>query len=107
MFAAVTQARSMGKQVAVVTQPRLMAPVTERHESQQAALRGMLAQQFSGDGSVAYIDMSDAVALSNPAFCYDGMHLTAEGNARLGEALAQALEPAIRRAAASREPRSR
>jgi hypothetical protein len=99
MFAAVTQARSMGKQVAVVTQPRLMAPVTERHESQQAALRAMLAQQFSGDDGVTHVDMSDAVALSDPAFCYDGMHLTADGNARLGEALARAITPVIRRVA--------
>ena len=84
MFVAVTHARSQGKHVAVVTQPRLLAPVTERHVSQQTALRAMLSQQFSGDAAVIHIDMSDAVDLTNPAFCYDGMHLTVDGNARRG-----------------------
>ena len=103
MFVAVTHARAHGKLVAVVTQPRLLAPVTERHVSQQTALREMLSQQFSRDAGVTHIDMSDAVDLANPAFCYDGMHLTVDGNARVGEALARALVPVIRRAQGAME----
>jgi hypothetical protein len=72
-----------GKKVLVVTQPYL----SERHRHQQALLRGMLKAAFGGNASVGYADLGDAIDVTDQALAYDGMHLTAEGNARIARRL--------------------
>jgi hypothetical protein len=101
VFVAVTAARAAGKHVVVVSQPRVLEPIASKHASQQAALRDMLSRKFATDAGVTYVDMSDAVDLSNPALCYDGMHLTVSGNAQVASALAHALVPVVRATKAS------
>jgi hypothetical protein len=102
VYDAITHARARGAQVVVVSQPRAREPVAQRHREQQDALRDMVARHFRGDGAVHYVDMSDAVDLSDPALCYDGMHLTPAGNRQLGGALAEVLVPLVRAASQPR-----
>ena len=43
-----------------------------------------------------YVDLGTAIALDNQDLAFDGMHLTAEGNARLADLLT---EPVLRASA--------
>jgi hypothetical protein len=97
VFVAVADARARGKSVVVVSQPRVPS-LAERHAAQQAALRDMLARQFADDSRVRYVDTSGAVDMSDTALCYDGMHLTPAGNARLGATLSNDLIAVVRAA---------
>lgn len=72
-----------GKKVLVVTQPY----INDRHRQQQDDLRRMLAAQFRTDARVAYANLGEAFDLKNPTFSYDGMHLTATGNAEIAHRL--------------------
>ena len=82
MAAAVRYAREQGAQVLVATQPylRMRDYVQAAHMAQQGELRGMLARQFSGDPSVGYVNLGDAVNLEDPQLSFDHMHLTETGN---------------------------
>jgi hypothetical protein len=71
------------KKVLVVTQPY----IDDRHRQQQAALRTMLAAQFGSDPNVGYANLGDAVDLKDQSLAYDGMHLTAKGNAEIARRL--------------------
>ncbi len=90
MRQAVAQAVAQGAGVLVVTQPDL----GPRHRAQQRALRHMLATAFAGR-DVRHVDLSGAVDLEDRRLAWDGMHLTAEGNRRIADALAQAMAPLI------------
>jgi hypothetical protein len=86
-------ALSQGKRAVVVTPPYL----SEAHREQQAAMAAMLRQRFGGDARVRHVDLGQGVVdLTDAALCYDGMHLTAEGNARVAEALAHPVLEALR-----------
>ena len=74
-----------------MTQPLPLLLVRNRHVEQQDALRQMLQRHFANDPLVTYIDLSNAVDTLDPQLCYDGMHLTVAGNARVGASLAKAL----------------
>ena len=71
------------KKVLVVTQPY----INNAHRAQQHDMSAMLASQFGGNAAVGYVDLGNLISLPNPALAYDGMHLNAEGNRMVGEAL--------------------
>jgi hypothetical protein len=91
--AAVRFAVDRGKSVLVVGQPRLAYGESERHASQQQALAAMLAREFGDNPRVRYVDLADAVDLSNNSVAFDGLHLSREANgvvaARLAEPVRQ------------------
>ena len=87
--AAVEYALGRGKQVFVVTEPYK----SDQHVRQQAAVAAMLRTRFPREPRVHYIDMGRAVDLEDSSLSFDGLHLTAAGNARVADQLA----PAIRR----------
>jgi hypothetical protein len=93
--AAIRYARDRGKLVLVIGQPRLAYGEAERHASQQRALSEMFAREFAGDSRVRYVDLGDAVDLSNNQIAFDGMHLSAAGNATVAEQLVGPLRPMI------------
>lgn len=91
--------RRQGKSVVVVTQPYIGGG----HREQQADLRKMLGNRYARDASVRYVNLGDAVDTTDPSMCWDGMHLTPEGNRRL----AAALLPSVRAATAAPRRRER
>jgi lysophospholipase L1-like esterase len=80
--ALVEQQLSLGRRVMYVTQPYL----NTFHRRQQSALRESLAR-FAGDPRFAYVDLGNALDLSDPALSFDHMHPTAHGNEVLSERL--------------------
>lgn len=86
--AAVRFALDRGASVLVVGQPRLAYGEAERHASQQRALAAMLARDFGGNPRVSYVDLADAVDLSNNTLAFDGLHLSREANAMVAARLA-------------------
>ena len=93
--AAVRYALERGKRVMVIGQPRMQYGEKERHASQQRALSDMIARDFGSDARVRYLDMGYAVDLSNNSIAFDGMHLSAEGNAMVAARLAPAVSEMI------------
>jgi len=73
--------------VIVASQPYL----SDLHRGQQRDLREMIARRYGSNPRVRYVDLGDAVDLTDPTLCWDGMHLLAEGNARI----ARGLKPAV------------
>jgi lysophospholipase L1-like esterase len=89
MSTAITWALDRHEQVLVATQPYLLgAQLRARHVDQQRALAAMLAQRFAGDHRVRYVNLGDVVALDDPTWSFDRMHLTKAGNDRIAVALA-------------------
>jgi lysophospholipase L1-like esterase len=81
---AIRRARQQGQRVLVVAQPYL----SDLHVDQQRALEASLARQFGGDAGVRYVNLGRSVDLRDPRMAYDGLHLTAAGNQKIGSALA-------------------
>jgi hypothetical protein len=79
--AAVRFAVDRGKSVLVIGQPRLAYGQAERHASQQRALAEMIARDFGGNPRVRYVDVADAVDLSDGSVAFDGLHLHRDGYA--------------------------
>ena len=79
MSAAVRYAIDRGKAALVVGQPLLRYGQEDRHASQQHALAVMLEREFR-DARVRYVNLADAVDLSDSRVAYDGLHLSAEAN---------------------------
>ncbi len=94
---AVRYALARGNTVAVVGQPMIRYRVQLVHAHQQEVLASMIKREFAGESRVRYIDLSDAVDLSNASLAFDPMHLNAQGNAAVGAALATALMSFIAR----------
>jgi lysophospholipase L1-like esterase len=108
---AVDFARRRGAQVIVASQPyeqvqpQTTAEFAARHREQQSELAAMLGRRYGGDPDVRYVNLGDAVDLRDPALSFDGMHLTAAGNARVAAGMVQpVVEMAERRAAAGERP---
>jgi lysophospholipase L1-like esterase len=74
-----------GKRVLVVTEPY----ISDKHVEQQRALEAMLKQRFEGQAHLRYLNLGPAIDLKDKSLCWDGMHLTEEGNRRIAEALIQ------------------
>lgn len=106
---AIDFARGRGAQVIVATQPyQQVQPQTTsdfaaRHREQQRELAAMLGRRYGGDPNVRYVNLGESVDLRDPTLSFDGMHLTAAGNARVAADLVQpVVELAARRAAERR-----
>lgn len=74
-----------GKRVLVVTEPY----ISNSHVAQQRAIEAMLAARFAGNPNVRYLNLGTAVDLRDATLCWDGMHLTREGNRRIAAALVE------------------
>src|SRR6267143_531709 len=74
-----------GRRVLVVTEPY----ISDKHVEQQRALEAMLKQRFEGQAHLRYLNLGRTVDLQDRSLCWDGMHLTEEGNRRIAEALIQ------------------
>ena len=83
IVAATDLALAKGKRVLVVTEPY----ITEAHLEQQSELGRLLRSRFAADPRVRYVNLGWAVDLRDPSLCWDGMHLTTEGNRRIAAAL--------------------
>ncbi len=94
--AAVRLVLDQRKAVVVVSQPRLRSDRAQRHASQQRALAGMLARDFSGEPRVRYVDASQSVDLSSHPVSFDGLHLTRDGNAKVAAALLEPIRAVVR-----------
>ena len=91
-YDAIRVARSRGLKVLVVTQPYALGErLRAAHIEQQREVAEMIARDFAADRGVAYINVGNTVDLSDPELCFDRMHLTARGNARIADALAPAV----------------
>lgn len=82
-----------GKRVLVVTEPY----ISDQHVAQQRALAAMLAKRFAGQTHFRYLDLGKTIDLRDGTLCWDGMHLTEEGNRRIAEALIQPVLETLRR----------
>lgn len=93
IYAAVRYALDRDRHVIVVTEPYIGGGGSggDMHIAQQMALRAMLTEKFAGEARLHYLNMGRAVNLTDRALCYDGVHLTAAGNALLAKELAPAV----------------
>ena len=102
--AGVRYALDRGALVLVIGQPRLPHDGAARHASQQSALAAMMAREFGGNPRVRYIDLWDAVDLSNNGLAFDGLHLNREANAMVVKRLVEPVrELVVARRAAHRD----
>lgn len=95
---AIDLARAGGRDVLFITQPyeRIDEASHTRHVDQQREALAMVRRRFAADPHVGAVDLGEAVDLRDPALSFDGMHLTAEGNARIA---ARLVEPVMAMAA--------
>ncbi|HYE86318.1 MAG TPA: SGNH/GDSL hydrolase family protein [Vicinamibacterales bacterium] len=79
----------VGKQktVLVTLQPLLKNDRNDLHAQQQRALSAMVQRRYQGQPRVRLVDVSGAVDLANTQLAFDGMHLNAQGNAIVAQAL--------------------
>jgi len=82
-----------GKRVLIVTEPY----ISDKHVEQQRALEGMLTKRFAGQADFRYLNLGRTVDLRDESLCWDGMHLTEEGNRRIAQALAQPVVEMLQR----------
>ena len=83
MYAAVKYVLDRKKKVLITTQPR----INDNHVDQQQRLVAFLQHSFGGNPLLRFTNLSDALKVTDPALCYDGMHLTAAGNRLIAEKL--------------------
>jgi lysophospholipase L1-like esterase len=93
MFEATDLALKRGKRVLVVTEPY----ISDQHVEQQRALEAMLKQHFAGQPHLRYLNLGRTIDLRDTSLCWDGMHLTEEGNRRVAEALIQPVIETLQR----------
>jgi lysophospholipase L1-like esterase len=92
MNAAVKYALDRQKKVMIATQ----APIGESHVDQQRRLVAFLQHRFGNNPWLRFATLSGALSLTNPALCYDGMHLTPAGNRVIAEKLAGPVSEMLR-----------
>lgn len=85
IFETTDMALKHGQRVLVVTEPY----ISDRHVEQQRAIEAMLKQRFAGQPHIRYLNLGHAIDLQDKTLCWDGMHLTVEGNRRIAAALIQ------------------
>lgn len=88
---AVDVARARGASVLVATQPYMAGEIRPIHQQQQSEMAAMLSRRYAGDPRVAYVNLGEVIDLSDDHLSGDGMHPTAEGNARTATALVPAI----------------
>ena len=74
-----------GKRVLIVGEPY----INDYHVDQQSELERMLKFRFAGEPRLRYLNLGRVVDLRDPSLCWDGMHLSVEGNRRIAAALMQ------------------
>jgi len=62
---------------------------TDRHIAQQKAVETMIQMRFPNQPHLRYVNPGGAVDLRDKSLCWDGIHLTREGNRRIAGALRQ------------------
>ena len=98
VFRAVTYARAHGLTVVVASPPLGVKPdFSAKQISQQKALADLMTRRFGADSGIRYVDLAHVVDLSDPNYSFDEMHLGAEGNRLVAQAL---VEPTLKMAAA-------
>lgn len=85
-------ALAKGKRVLIVGEPYL----NDEHLEQQFELERMLRARFATEPRLRYLNLGWAVDLGDPRLCWDGMHLTEEGNRRIAAALTQPAREMLR-----------
>ncbi len=88
VHAAIREVLAQGKKVIMVGQPRMSVPVTVAHGKQQHMLGAMIQGEFASEPHALYVDLGDVVNLADATFTFDAMHLNADGNRKVAEALA-------------------
>ena len=73
------------KRVLIVGEPY----ISDKHVTQQAVLEEMIRLRFPNQPKVQYLNLGRVVDLRDQSLCWDGMHLTEEGNRRIAAALAE------------------
>ena len=81
---AINLALNRQKSVLVVTEPY----ISDGHVEQQLELENMLKKRFAG-ANLKYLNLGRTVDLRDRSLCWDGMHLSEEGNRRIAAAMAQ------------------
>jgi lysophospholipase L1-like esterase len=84
MYAAVKYALDHHRKVMIVSQPYM----NDSHVDQQQRLVAFLTRRFENNPLLRFTNLGDALRLTDPALCYDGMHLTAPGNRIIADKLA-------------------
>jgi lysophospholipase L1-like esterase len=82
---AVRMALQDGKRVLIVTEPY----ISDQHVAQQRSLEATIKMRFPNQPHLRYLNLGRAVDLRDKSLCWDGMHLTEEGNRRIAAALSQ------------------
>jgi len=70
--------------------------INDLHVAQQAALEEMIKARFPDQQNVRYVNLGRVLDLRDRSLCWDGMHLTEEGNRRIAEALSKPVLDLIR-----------
>jgi lysophospholipase L1-like esterase len=92
MYVAVKYALDRRSKVMITTQPR----ISDTHVDQQKNLVAFLHHRFGDNPLLHFTNLGDALDLTDPALCYDGMHLTAAGNRVIAEKLAGPVSEMLR-----------
>ena len=92
IYVAVEYALSRDRHAVVVTEPYVSDP----HVEQQRAMVGMLKAKFGDHPRLRHLDLGRAVDLHDPRLCYDGLHLTAEGNEQIASLLVEPIMEILR-----------
>ena len=85
IVAASELALAKGKRVLIVGEPYIRTD----HVEEQFELERMLRVRFAAEPHLRYLNLGRAVDLGDQSLCWDGMHLTEEGNRRIAAALTQ------------------
>jgi lysophospholipase L1-like esterase len=85
VYEAAQMALQSGKRVLIVTEPY----INDQHIAQQKALEAMIRTRFPNQPHLRYLNLGRTVDLGDKSLCWDGMHLTEEGNRRIAGALRQ------------------
>lgn len=87
IYEATDLALKKGKRVLIVGEPY----ISDKHVNQQTALENMIRARFADQNKVRYLNLGRVVDLRDRSLCWDGMHLTEEGNRRIAEALVKSV----------------
>ena len=85
VYEAAQMALQNGKRVLIVTEPY----ISDQHVAQQKSLQTMLQLRFLQQPHLRYLNLGGVVDLRDKSLCWDGMHLTQEGNRRIAAAMTQ------------------
>ena len=94
VYLAVRHALDGGRVVIVVSPPSSPESASNPLPRQQRALTAMIAARFADTPRVRFVDVSQAVDLSDPDVSFDGMHLSVDGNRIVAKRLVEPVHAA-------------